>query len=88
MFKSGTSGNPSGRPKGTKNKVVSELKEFLREGLLSRKEKLLQMLDATENESEYVDNYTKIAKIVFPREPAVQIETEKEELIVIVQGEE
>ena len=72
MFKPGTSGNPSGRRKGQKNKSSERTKQIITEILESESEKLPSLLDQL-TPKERVDSFARLAAYVLPRPQPDQV---------------
>jgi len=69
MFKPGTSGNPSGRRKGQKNKSSERTKQIITEILESESKKLPSLLDQL-SPKDRVFFFTRLAAITLPRPQA------------------
>lgn len=68
-FKKGQSGNPSGKKKGTTNKVTSEFKEQLNKLLEESAPRMVGWLDeiAAENPEKAFDILSKFAEYIHPK---------------------
>jgi hypothetical protein len=66
QFTKGQSGNPTGRRKGSQNKVSAEQREFLSDFLLKNKAKFKKRLNALPDK-DYVHAYTMLMHYVVPK---------------------
>lgn len=76
----GQTGNPNGRPKGSKNKVTKEIKNFATSFIEGRQEQFEKDYDSLEP-LERVKIFEKIMQYVIPK--AVKIETDEQKTITI-----
>jgi hypothetical protein len=66
-YETGTSGNPTGRPKGSANKATSAARESIAAALAgANAEKLAAQLDGLTGK-DYIDAYVKLAEFVTPK---------------------
>jgi hypothetical protein len=66
-YETGTSGNPTGRPKGKTNKATAAARETIAAALAgANAEKLAAQLD-TLTGKDYIDAYVKLAEFVTPK---------------------
>jgi len=73
----GKTGNPYGRPKGSKNKQTSEIKDKIEKALLAKTDKIMKDFDSLKGERR-IKFFIELAKIVLPR-PRSQEEEEENE---------
>ena len=72
-FTKGKSGNPNGRPKGSKNKATSDLREFVLDFLECNKEKVQRDFDALEPKDR-AQLYFKVMEYALPKLQATKAE--------------
>ncbi len=65
-FKTGKSGNPAGRPKGSENKISSQLREFLGECLTENQAKFKASLKKLEDK-DFTKMYLEMMQYVTPK---------------------
>lgn len=66
-YETGTSGNPTGRPKGSANKATAAARETIATALAgANAEKLAAQLDSLTGK-DYIDAYVKLAEFVTPK---------------------
>jgi hypothetical protein len=66
-YETGTSGNPTGRPKGSANKATAAARESIAAALAgANAEKLATQLDSLTGK-DYIDAYVKLAEFVTPK---------------------
>lgn len=66
-YETGTSGNPTGRPKGRANKATAAARETIATALAgANAEKLAAQLDSLTGK-DYIDAYVKLAEFVTPK---------------------
>lgn len=66
-YETGTSGNPTGRPKGSANKATIAARESIAAALAgANAEKLAAQLDSLTGK-DYIDAYVKLAEFVTPK---------------------
>lgn len=84
----GHTGNPNGRPKGTPNKVTTDLRTWVNDILQQGKERFICELGKLPPD-EYVRVFTTLLNYVVPKQQAVsveaQIEAEYKELRVLLE---
>lgn len=84
----GHTGNPNGRPKGTPNKVTTDLRTWVNDILQQGKERFICELEKLPPE-EYVRVFTTLLNYVVPKQQAVsveaQIEAEYRELKIMLE---
>jgi hypothetical protein len=71
QFKPGASGNPSGRPKGSVNRVTKELRQLLKAIVFDELERLPETLDELPAEKR-VEVLTKIIPYALPKVEAAR----------------
>lgn len=76
----GQTGNPNGRPKGSKNKATKEIKNFAVSFIEGRQEQFLKDFDSL-TPLDRVKIYEKIMQYVIPK--AVKLETDEQRTITI-----
>lgn len=65
-FKKGESGNPSGRPLGSENKISAQLREFLGNCLIENQQKFKKSLNKLEDK-EFTKMYLEMMQYVSPK---------------------
>lgn len=66
-YETGTSGNPTGRPKGSANKATAAARETIAAALSgANAEKLAAQLDSLTGK-DYIDAYVKLAEFITPK---------------------
>lgn len=73
----GKTGNPNGRPKGTVNPVIAEIREDIRNHISSGQiiNRMFIRLETIEDDYKYVQTVMNILDIVLPRLASEQLET-------------
>jgi hypothetical protein len=71
-FKKGEHGNPKGRPKGAGNKVSAQQREYLRDLLLTNKEKLETEMQKLNGRS-YVLTYIALMQYILPKPSTAEL---------------
>ena len=81
MFKPGESGNPNGRPKGTKNQFTLELKNAFKMVLTNKMPELEQWIDriALEDPARATEIVIKLTERFLPRIAQTQVTNDKGE---------
>jgi hypothetical protein len=77
-YETGTSGNPTGRPKGSSNKATTAARETIAAALAgANAEKLAAQLDSLTGK-DYIDAYVKLAEFVTPKLQRTALATDEE----------
>lgn len=89
-FEKGQSGNPSGKKKGTTNKISAEYRDYLRKLLLTKKKK--QKLEKELNEltgKDYLKFYIALMQYIIPKPATAELKEvpELEEFIAMTPEE-
>jgi len=78
-FEKGNSGNPDGRPKGTNNKLTTQLRETITDFLETNFESVIQDFEKL-TPKERLKFYCELLQYGLPKLQAVQMETDFEKL--------
>ena len=73
MFKEGESGNPSGRPAGSENKVSTEVRDALKRFVESKADELPTWFDELSSPKDKIMAFEKLLQYVIPRQKEVDL---------------
>jgi len=86
-FKKGVSGNPSGRAKGSKNKL-SGFKKELKSGLIERLGYFFELLDSPDlADKDKINAYLKALEFVMPKQQKIDMDADLHTNLIQVQFE-
>ena len=80
MFKEGESGNPSGRPAGSENKLNSELRDVIKKFIESKVDELPSWFDELSSPKEKITAFEKLLQYILPRQKEVGLEVDSDAL--------
>lgn len=87
-FKKGMSGNPSGRPQGSKNKELSAFKKELKSGLIERLDYFFELLDSPDlADKDKINAYLKALEFVMPKQQKIEMDADLHTNLIQVQFE-
>jgi hypothetical protein len=85
-FKKGQSGNPGGRPQGSKNKDISQFKAELKKGLIERIGYFFELLDSPDlSDKDKINGYLRALEFVMPKQQKIEMDADMNTNLIQVQ---